>query len=219
MKRWSLAVFVAALPWTVAAQDASKVDPRHYTVVLDNDAVRVLRIQFGAGEKSVMHEHPDAMLVPLAAAKVRFTMPDGKTEDAEIPADGANFTPAVKHSPANIGTSAVQALLVELKKAPGTAAMPAARPGIAQTLLAESPRASAYRATAAADFHEPAGTTHDYDQVVIALGAGELTLSLEGKVARSKWQQGEVQFIGRGVKHESRNTGGKPVDFVIVAIR
>jgi hypothetical protein len=28
-----------------------------------------------------------------------------------------------------------------------------------------------------------------------------------------------VQFIGRGVPHQATNTGGKPVDFVIVAIK
>jgi hypothetical protein len=40
-----------------------------------------------------------------------------------------------------------------------------------------------------------------------------------GKPARTSWARGDVQFIGRGVPHESKNTGGKPVDYVIVAIR
>ena len=31
--------------------------------------------------------------------------------------------------------------------------------------------------------------------------------------------RGDVQFIGRGVPHESRNASGKPVDMVIVAIK
>jgi mannose-6-phosphate isomerase-like protein (cupin superfamily) len=219
MKRWSLAVVVGALPWMVTAQDAVKAAPEHYKVVFDNDAVRVLRIEGGPGEKIAMHEHPDAVLVPLGAAKVRFTMPDGRTEDADIASEAVAYTPAVKHAPANVGSTPIQAVLVEIKEAAGTATLPASRPGIAQTLLAEGPRASAYRASAAADFHEPAGTTHDYDQVVIALGAGDVALSLEGKAARSRWQRGDVQFVGRGVKHEARNTGGKPLDYIIVAIR
>jgi hypothetical protein len=32
-------------------------------------------------------------------------------------------------------------------------------------------------------------------------------------------RRGDVQFIGRGVKHESKNAGGKPIDFIVIAIR
>jgi quercetin dioxygenase-like cupin family protein len=77
----------------------------------------------------------------------------------------------------------------------------------------------AYRATADPTFQEPAGTKHDYDQVVVALGPAQISLSIDGKPAKTTWARGDVQFIGRGVPHESKNTGGKPVDFVIVAIR
>ncbi|MFC2094014.1 hypothetical protein ACFLSH_00155 [Bacteroidota bacterium] len=34
------------------AQDAAKVDPKHYKVEFENDDVRVLRITYGPGEKS-----------------------------------------------------------------------------------------------------------------------------------------------------------------------
>ncbi len=37
------------------AQDATKVDSTHYEVEFENDQVRVLRITYGPGEKSVMH--------------------------------------------------------------------------------------------------------------------------------------------------------------------
>jgi len=42
----------------VGAQDAVKVDGKHYKVMFENDQVRVLHITYGPGEKSVMHEHP-----------------------------------------------------------------------------------------------------------------------------------------------------------------
>jgi hypothetical protein len=86
-------------------------------------------------------------------------------------------------------------------------------------VLAEGPRAVAHRITAAPGFQEAAGSKHDYDQVVIALSAMPMSLSLDGKPARTTWARGDVQFIGRGVAHEARNTGGKPADFVIVSIR
>jgi oxalate decarboxylase/phosphoglucose isomerase-like protein (cupin superfamily) len=86
-------------------------------------------------------------------------------------------------------------------------------------VLAEGPRAIAYRTTADATFQEPAGTKHDYDQVVIGLNAAQMSLAIDGKPAKTAWKRGDAVFVGRGVAHEAKNTGGKPVDFIIVAIK
>jgi len=131
----------------------------------------------------------------------------------------APATPA-QESVANVGTTRIDALLVEFKaKAAGSAALPTARPGMAQTVLAEGPRATAWRTTATPTFREAAGTTHEYDQVVIALGPSDVEVAVEGQPARAHWDRGDVLFIGRGVKHASQNRGGKPVDFVIVGMK
>jgi len=220
MKSLKLAVALAALPFVASAQDPGKVDPGHYKVLLDNAVVRVLKVSVAPGEKSPMHSHPDAMLVPLDSGKARFTMPDGKTEDGALAKEVATYTPAVTHSGANVGTTKIDLILVEFKaKTAGTATLPTARPGMTQTVLAESPRATAWRTTTAPTFQEAAGTTHEYDQVVIALSAGDISLVVEGQPTRTKWQRGDVQFVGHGVKHEAKNTGGKPIDFVIVGIK
>jgi len=219
MKSLKLAVLLAALPLAAAAQDPVKVDAGHYKLILDNASVRVLKLAIPAGAKSPMHSHPDAILVPLASGKARFTMPDGKTEDLEVVKEIASWTPAMTHAPANVGTAAIDGILVEFKGAPGTATLPAARPGLQTTTLVENPRAVAFKTTAAPDFAEPAGSTHEFDQVVIALGPADMSLAVEGQPAKTKWQRGDVQFIGRGVKHESKNTSGKPTDFIIVAIK
>jgi hypothetical protein len=130
------------------------------------------------------------------------------------------YSPATTHSPANVDTKGLEAVLIEFKTAaPGTATLPAAREGMAMKLLAEGPRAAGFRMTAAPTFQEPAGSKHDYDQVVIALGPTQMALSIDGKPAKTTWARGDVQFIGRGVPHESKNTSGNPVDFVIVAIK
>ena len=208
--------------WSGAAlaQDAVKVDPAHYKVVFENPSVRLLKIDYAPGAKSTMHQHPDSIVIPLAAAKVRFTMPDGKSEDRDMASESAMYTPAGTHTPTNIGTGRVDALLVEFKTAaPGKAALPASRENMAMKVLAESPRAVAYRTTAAPTFQEPAGTKHDYDQIVIPLGSPQMSLSIDGKPAKTTWARGDAQFIGRGMPHESKNMSGKPVDFVIVAIK
>jgi quercetin dioxygenase-like cupin family protein len=130
------------------------------------------------------------------------------------------YAPAGTHRPANVGKSRIEAILVEFKTdAPGTATLPASRPNMAMKVLAEGPRAMAYRTTAEPAFEEPAGTTHEYDQVVIALSNAQMSLSIDGKPPRTRWARGDVQFIARGTPHESKNAGGKPVDFIIVAIK
>jgi beta-alanine degradation protein BauB len=223
MKTWkvlSIASLVLSASGVAFAQDAVKVAPANYQVVFENASVRVLKISYTPGAKSAMHQHPDAIVIPLAAAKVRFTLPDGKTQDSDLANETAMYMPAETHSPTNVGKGPVDALLVEFKTAaPGKAALPASREGMTLKVLAEGPRATAYRSTASATFAEPAGSKHDFDQVVVALGASPLSLSIDGKPAKTTWARGDVQFIGRGVAHEAKNTGGKPSEMIIVVIK
>ncbi len=222
MKRFTIvAVAFAILAWSgsVLAQDPVKVDPAHYKVVLENASVRVLKVSMAAGAKTPMHTHPDTMIVPLTNSKVRFTMPDGKSVDSDMAANSAQYTPAGPHAGANMG-GAAEVIVVEFKgAAPGKAQIQTSRPGLTLKVLADGPRGLAYTSTATPTFAEPAGSTHEYDQVVIALGAAQMSLSIDGKPARTTWARGDVQFVGRGVPHEAKNIGGKPVDFIIVAVR
>lgn len=202
------------------AQDAAVVAPANYKVLLDNARVRVLKIDYAPGAKSAMHQHPDAIVVALGPSKVRFAMADGTSVDSDLAAESAMYTPAATHSPTNVGTNRVDAILVEFKgDAPGSATPPTSRDNMAMKVLAEGPYGLAYRVTADPSFHEAAGTTHDYDQIVIALAPAQVSLSVDGKPAKTTWARGDVQFIGRGTPHESKNLGGKPVDYVIVAVK
>ena len=97
------------------AQDAVEVDPEHYKVEFENDQVRVLRITYGPGEKSIMHEHPDAYAVFLTDIKGKFTFPDGKTQKNSQKAGSTLWTPAGKHLPENTGDKPFELVLVELK--------------------------------------------------------------------------------------------------------
>ena len=98
------------------AQDPVKVDAKHYKVVFENSQVRVLKITYAPGEKSVMHEHPDAVAVFLSDQVAKFTTPDGKTEQRDAKAGDAVWTPAGKHLPQNVGSKPLELILVELKK-------------------------------------------------------------------------------------------------------
>ena len=72
MKSLKLALVLSAVPLAGAAQDAVKVDPQHYKVLIDNASVRVLKITYSPGAKSPMHSHPDSMLVALGGRDCAF---------------------------------------------------------------------------------------------------------------------------------------------------
>src|SRR2546421_246674 len=65
------------------AQDTVKVEPKHYQFEFENAQGRVLRIHYGAHEKSVMHYHPASVAVFLTDVHGKFTYPDGKSEEAQ----------------------------------------------------------------------------------------------------------------------------------------
>lgn len=121
-------VLCLCLASTVLAQDPTKVDAKHYTVVSENAYSRIVKAHYDAHEKSVMHAHPDLVAVFLTDGKVKFSYPDGKTEERTVKAGDAMFTPATVHLPENAGDQAFDVILVEFKgKAPKAAAKAAAK--------------------------------------------------------------------------------------------
>src|SRR5450755_559435 len=77
--------------------DPVKVDPKHYSVEFENDKVRVLRIKYGPGEKSVMHWHPAMVGVFLTDGKVRFAYPNGKVEEIKTQAGQVIYFDALEN--------------------------------------------------------------------------------------------------------------------------
>ncbi len=110
-----VAVLCLYLAPTLCAQDAVKVDPTHYTVVTENDQVRVLKVHYGPHEKSVMHSHPATVAVFLTDAKAQFTFPDSKTQDLVVKAGDAQYSKATTHLPENTGEQGMDLVVVELK--------------------------------------------------------------------------------------------------------
>ncbi len=102
------------------AQDATVVDPDHYTVEFENDQVRVIRISYGPGEKSVMHEHGPHVVVFLSDSQHwRFTLEDGTTEEIDEPSAGQIlWSEAGTHLPENLSDQRQEVILVELKSPP-----------------------------------------------------------------------------------------------------
>src|SRR5258708_21162117 len=83
----------------LSAQDAVKTDPKHYTVVSENDQVRILKAHYGPHEKSIMHSHPATVAVFLTDAKGQFTFADGKTQAYDVKAGESQYASATVHFP------------------------------------------------------------------------------------------------------------------------
>jgi mannose-6-phosphate isomerase-like protein (cupin superfamily) len=83
--------------------DPLKVDPKHYTLVFENDQVRVLRVRFGAKEKGVLHEHTLDHLVVYMNDQAR-----GKT--GEVRLDGV-----MTHTEENPLDHPVERIAIDLK--------------------------------------------------------------------------------------------------------
>lgn len=119
-----LAALLATFAFPAMAQDPVKVDSKHYKVEQENSQVRVLRVHYGAHEKSVMHEHPASVAVFLTDGDSKFTLPDGKTIESHFKSGQVQWEAAGKHLPENTGDKPFDLIVVELK-ARGAAAKPA----------------------------------------------------------------------------------------------
>jgi hypothetical protein len=95
--------------------DAVRADPAHYSLSFENDIVRLLRVNYGPGEKSVMHRHSASCVVFLTDQTFNFTLPDGTTEPASVDAGSLGCGDANVHLPENIGRDAAEFIMIEFK--------------------------------------------------------------------------------------------------------
>src|SRR6478736_440309 len=110
-----LAMCVCLVPM-LSAQDAVKTDPKHYSVISENDQVRILKVHYGPHEKSVMHSHPATVAVFLTDANGQFTYPDGKKEKFASKAGEAQYAASITHLPENTSSdNGMDVIVVELK--------------------------------------------------------------------------------------------------------
>ena len=99
---------------TTPVPDAVTADPAHYSVRFENELVRLLRVRYGPGEKSVMHRHSANCSVFLTDQTFNFTLPDGTTEPASVSAGALGCGDGNVHLPENIG-EAVEFIMMEFK--------------------------------------------------------------------------------------------------------
>jgi len=77
--------------------------------------VRVLRIRYAPGEKSVMHAHPASVAVFLTGGQTTFTAPDGTATKTDVKRGQVVWSDRQEHLPSNSGGKPFELVLVELR--------------------------------------------------------------------------------------------------------
>lgn len=112
----TLTLVLIFAPGTARAQDPVKAAPNNFTVLLENDRVRVLEFHAAAGQKIPMHSHPAYVSYSISGSgKTKFTAPDGKSTEQPAKTGQATWHDGETHASEYIGTGSTRVLLVEMK--------------------------------------------------------------------------------------------------------
>lgn len=95
--------------------DPVQVSPSNYRTLLENERVRVLEMDLGAGQKDVTHSHPDETVYFVRGSKVKIHLPDGQAVEADIPDGHVMWHEAWTHTVENVGSADLKAIIVESK--------------------------------------------------------------------------------------------------------
>ncbi len=95
--------------------DAVATDPDKYSVVLENERVRVLRYHDRPGDRTSQHVHPDYVLYAESSFRRRLTFPDGRQVELDVKAGSVSWLKGHVHIGENIGDTDTDVIIVELK--------------------------------------------------------------------------------------------------------
>ena len=97
-------------------KDPVETDGDKYSVVLENERVRVLKYHDKPGDKTLPHAHPDYVLYAESSFKRRLTFPDDKKVEVDVKAGSVVWMKGHIHIGENIGDTNTDVIIVELKE-------------------------------------------------------------------------------------------------------
>jgi beta-alanine degradation protein BauB len=115
-------VLISTRPLMAADSAAGKMDPLTvapdmYSLVFENERVRVMQVVFKAGQSIKKHTHSnDHFVYVLEGGQLTITKADGSSSVADLKTGQVVWIPAETHSAKNTGTTQVKLLVNELKK-------------------------------------------------------------------------------------------------------
>lgn len=100
----------------VHAQDPMTATPKVYKkVILENDKIRVMQVEFAPGDTVAWHSHPDHFAYALTDGKLEITDKGKAPVVAEIKAGEAMYLTATTHMAKNVGGTTLKLVVTDLK--------------------------------------------------------------------------------------------------------
>ena len=107
---------ILMLSMSLNAQDPIKVASNVYKkVILDNEKVRVLQVEFAPGDVAPWHQHPNHVIYVIAGGKIEITDKGKEAKTMDLNEGVAIYMPAVTHMAKNVGTTTIKLVVTELK--------------------------------------------------------------------------------------------------------
>jgi quercetin dioxygenase-like cupin family protein len=202
------------------AQDPLAVDPRHYTVALDNSRVRVLHVHYQPGGGSPMHEHSAGVRIFVTDIHNKFFLPDGSTSEASRRAGEIIWAEPVRHGNRNVGDHAVEILEMELKGVPKhpARAMPLSpSPDPSETVVLENEFVRVLRVKM--DGHSKNSMHAHPDRVMVSMSEQHLRATGEdGRSDERHRSRGQV-FWAPANSQATENLSEAPLENVVVELK
>ncbi|MFZ0814817.1 MAG: hypothetical protein WAM78_04825 [Candidatus Sulfotelmatobacter sp.] len=98
-----------------AAQDPTRVEPKHYKLQFENDRVQVVNVHYGPHEKSELHDHPGGVSVSVTGGHLKFTDQNGKVTEVYAKPGEARWFPPHKHKVENLGDEPYNGVYIGVK--------------------------------------------------------------------------------------------------------
>ena len=224
MIRAALTLSLLWLAMPTWAQQATTVDPRHYTVAFEDDVVRVVSVDYPPGERSVMHEHPPNVTIFLSDGHFQLTFADGETSEPRIDAGSVGWGAGTIHELRNIGTANARVMIVEFKSVRVSEGIrqrvsPAEPielgPGVTGHALIDNDLVVVRRVSIAAGAGRDAHANEERDLLVLPR-LGTLTLEVEG--TRMALEPGQVRLVPRGTSHAEHNSGAETLEWIALLL-
>ncbi|MFT3751837.1 MAG: cupin domain-containing protein [Paludibacter sp.] len=115
-KKSLLSGFILIMSTSLYAQDPVKVASNVYKkVVLNNEKVRVVEIEFAPNEVAAWHHHPAHVAYVLAGGDLEITDKGKKAQVVSLKDGEAMYLPAVTHMAKNVGTTTIKLVVTEIK--------------------------------------------------------------------------------------------------------
>jgi quercetin dioxygenase-like cupin family protein len=100
------------------AQNPMKVDPKVYKkILLENDKVRVMSVEFAPGQTMPWHSHPQHTIYAVTDGTLEITEKGKPAKINKMKAGEVMYSPAVTHMGKNIGKNTVKLIVTEIKPA------------------------------------------------------------------------------------------------------